>query len=53
MGTNELDWTNFRDTAMAYIERKKKQDHRFDGSGSFDISKPATYDLLVGTETIP
>lgn len=52
MGTNELDWTNIRDTTMAYIE-KKKQDHRFDGRGPFDTSKPATYDLLEGTETIP
>lgn len=52
IGTSELDWTKLRNTAMAYIERKK-QEHRFDGRGSFDISKPATYDLLEGVETIP
>lgn len=52
MGTSELDWTKLRNTAMAYIERKK-QEHRFDGRGSFDMSKPATYDLLEGAETIP
>lgn len=52
IGTSELDWTKLRNTAMAYIERKK-QEHRFDGRGSFDMSKPATYDLLEGAETIP
>lgn len=52
MGTSELDWTKLKNTAMAYIERKK-QEHRFDGRGSFDMSKPATYDLLEGAETIP
>ncbi|KAH6664026.1 hypothetical protein B0J14DRAFT_621330 [Halenospora varia] len=31
----------------------KKNEHRFDGKGNFDMSKPATYSLLDGEEMIP
>ena len=52
MGTSELDWANVRNIAMAYVQQKK-EGHRFDGQGSFDTSKVATYDLLERKETIP
>lgn len=52
IGTSELDQTKLRNIAIAYIKRKK-QEYRFDGRGSFDINKPAIYDLLEGVETIP
>jgi len=52
MGTSELGWNSVRNTAMAYVERKK-MDHRFDGLRSFDMRKAATYDLLIRKETVP
>lgn len=51
MGTSKLDWETVRNTLMAYIQEKKAK-HRFDGQGSFDMSRPATYDLLTGKETV-
>lgn len=52
MGTCELGWTTVRDAAMRYCQEKRNQ-HRFDGSGNFDLSKAPTYNLLEGRETIP
>lgn len=52
IGTGKLDWTSVRNGAMSYVERKKRA-HRFDGQGSFDMTKPPTYNLFEGAETIP
>ena len=51
LGTCELGWTTVRDAAMAYCQEKRDQ-HRFDGSGNFDLSRAPTYSLLEGRETI-
>jgi hypothetical protein len=51
LGTSVLDWSRVRDEAMAYCQRKKDQ-HRFDGQGNFDMKKAATYDLLMEKEII-
>ena len=50
-GTSILEWERVRDGAMNYCQRKKDQ-HRFDGQGSYDSSKVPTYDLIEGKETI-
>jgi hypothetical protein len=42
MGTSLLEWES---------ERKRDQ-HRFDGQGSYDSSKAPTYELVEGKETI-
>ncbi|KAI9823443.1 MAG: hypothetical protein M1832_002454 [Thelocarpon impressellum] len=52
LGTCLLDWETVSNTAMGYCQQKKDQ-HRFDGRGDFDMSRVATYDLLEGRETIP
>ena len=51
MGTSVLEWERVRDEAMKYCQRKKDQ-HRFDGQGSYDSSRPQTYDLIEEKETI-
>ncbi|KAJ5296010.1 hypothetical protein N7508_010831 [Penicillium antarcticum] len=51
LGTCVLDWTKVRDESMAYCQRKKDE-HRFDGLGKFDMKKPATYDLLTEKDII-
>lgn len=52
MGTSELDWQKIRNAALSYCQ-KKKDGHRFDGKVKFDMSKPATYDMLEQKEIIP
>ncbi|KAK7515054.1 uncharacterized protein IWZ02DRAFT_383101 [Phyllosticta citriasiana] len=52
IGTSVLDWKQVRDGALLFCERKKNQ-HRFDGKGEFDMEKAATYDLIEQRETIP
>lgn len=52
IGTSKIDWSSVRDAAMRYMEQKTSQ-HRFDGQGTFDMSKVATWDLLVGEEAVP
>ena len=52
IGTSQLDWKMVRDAAMDYVQKKREQ-HRFDAGAGFDMSKPATFDLLEGKETIP
>lgn len=52
MGTSNLDWETIRNAAMLYCKRKTEQG-RFTGSGSFDTTKVPTFDLLVGKETVP
>ncbi|OQE85797.1 hypothetical protein PENNAL_c0023G00891 [Penicillium nalgiovense] len=51
LGTSMLEWSIVRNVAIAYCQRKKDQ-HRFDGQGNFDMRKAPTYDLLQQKETI-
>ncbi|KAK5707470.1 hypothetical protein LTR97_000004 [Elasticomyces elasticus] len=50
VGTGQLDWSDVRECAMGYVERKKVEG-RFDSSGGFDVDTIATYSLLEGRET--
>ena len=52
LGTSIIDWGKVRDAAMTYCQ-KKRDEHRFDGEGNYDMSKAATYDLIERKETIP
>ena len=52
LGTGVTEWTKVRDAAMDYCQRKKDA-HRFDGQGSYNMKKAATYDLVERKETIP
>ncbi|KHN98686.1 uncharacterized protein MAM_03148 [Metarhizium album ARSEF 1941] len=49
LGSHIEDWEEIRRTAMSYVDEKKAK-HRFDGLGRFDLSKPATWDMLQGKE---
>ncbi|CAG8181686.1 unnamed protein product [Penicillium salamii] len=51
LGTNVLEWEKMRNKAMDYCQQKKDQ-HRFDGKGDFDMSRPPTWDLIKDKETI-
>lgn len=51
LGTKVLQWEIVRNEAMSYCQRKKDQ-HRFDGQGNFDIKKAPTYDLIQRKEVI-
>ncbi|KAH9883043.1 hypothetical protein J1614_000410, partial [Plenodomus biglobosus] len=51
LGTGVTEWVKARNAAMEYCQRKKEE-HRFDGQGNFDMSKVPTYDLIVRKETI-
>ncbi|RAK96309.1 uncharacterized protein BO80DRAFT_229635 [Aspergillus ibericus CBS 121593] len=51
LGTSVIDWETVRNASMAYCQRKKDQ-HRFDGQGNFDMAKAPTYDLIERKETI-
>lgn len=50
-GTAKLDWQKVRDFVMDYVQRKK-DGHRFDVKGNFQMRWPATYDLLEDEEVI-
>lgn len=52
LGTSVLEWEKVRDGAMKYCQRKKDE-HRFDGKGNFDMGLAPTYDLIKQRETIP
>ena len=52
LGTCVVGWVKIRDAAMTYCQRRKDE-HRFDGKGDFDMTKAATYDLLEEKETVP
>ena len=52
LGTMVIEWEKVRDGAMAYCQRKKNE-HRFDGKGNFDMGKVPTYDLIERKETVP
>ncbi|OAL52616.1 hypothetical protein IQ07DRAFT_620193 [Pyrenochaeta sp. DS3sAY3a] len=46
------EWTEVRIAAMEYCSRKKDE-HRFDGQGTYDMTKAPRYDLVERTEKIP
>ncbi|KAK8199913.1 hypothetical protein HDK77DRAFT_213966 [Phyllosticta capitalensis] len=52
VGTGVLEWNTVRDGALMFCKRKKDQ-HRFDGKGKFDMERAATYDLIERKETVP
>ncbi|KAF2124399.1 hypothetical protein P153DRAFT_361116 [Dothidotthia symphoricarpi CBS 119687] len=52
LGTGVTEWTKVRNAAMEYCQRKKDE-HRFDGLGNYDMRKAPTYDLIERKETIP
>jgi hypothetical protein len=49
VGTSVLDWKKVRDTSMSYVRRKKEQ-HRFDGTRNFSSTEPPTFDMMKNTE---
>lgn len=51
LGTSVVEWEKVRRGAMDYCQRKKDL-HRFDGQGNFDMKKIPTYDLIVQKEII-
>ncbi|KAE8149261.1 hypothetical protein BDV25DRAFT_4511 [Aspergillus avenaceus] len=51
LGTSVIDWETVRNESMSYCQRKKDQ-HRFDGHGNFDMAKAPTYDLVERKEII-
>jgi hypothetical protein len=51
IGTSVVEWKAVRNAAMSCCQKKKDQ-HRFNGKGSFDTSRVPTFDLIQGTETI-
>jgi hypothetical protein len=51
LGTRVTEWEKVRSGAMDYCQRKKDQ-HRFDGQGNFDMEVAPTYDLIEQKETI-
>ena len=52
LGTKVIEWEKVRDGAMTYCQRKRDE-HRFDGEGKFDMNKVPTYDLVERKETVP
>lgn len=46
-----VEWVVVRDVAMRYCQRKKEE-HRFDGKGGFDMRVIPTYDLIRGKEVV-
>lgn len=51
LGTSIVEWEKVRGEAMNYCQHKKNQ-HRFDGQGNFNIRKVPTYDLMKRKEII-
>ncbi|RDL32420.1 uncharacterized protein BP5553_08876 [Venustampulla echinocandica] len=51
LGTARMEWNKVRDAAMTYCQ-KKRDEHRFDGKGNYDMGKAATYDLTEQKEGI-
>lgn len=51
LGTSVVKWEKVRSEAMEYCQRKKDQ-HRFDGQGNFDMRKVPTYDAMERMEII-
>jgi hypothetical protein len=51
LGTSVVEWEKVRNKAMNYCQRKKDQ-HRFDGQGNYNMRKVPTYDLMERKEII-
>jgi len=51
LGTSVVAWETVRHAALSYCKQKKDQ-HRFDGTGNFDITKVPTFDLVQQKETV-
>lgn len=51
IGTSNTEWEAVREGTLGYCQRKKGQ-HRFDGTGDFDVSKVPTYDLVEQKELV-
>lgn len=51
VGTSVIEWDKVRNQAMGYCQHKKDQ-HRFDGRGNFDMRKVPTFDLMSLKEVI-
>ncbi|KAK2811586.1 hypothetical protein FQN50_001928 [Emmonsiellopsis sp. PD_5] len=51
LGTSAIEWDKVRNEAMDYCQRKRDQ-HRFDGQGDFDMRKVPTYDIMERKEII-
>ncbi|KAF2844183.1 hypothetical protein T440DRAFT_526589 [Plenodomus tracheiphilus IPT5] len=52
LGTGVTEWTKVRDATMEYCQRKKEE-HRFDAQGTYDMMKAPLYDLVERKERIP
>lgn len=52
LGTRNTNWTTIEQTANNYIGQKRQQ-RRYDGSGSWAPGTVPTFDLLENKETIP
>lgn len=51
LGRNVVDWRWVVREVMGYVQRKKDE-HRFDGKGEFDMGRVPTYDLVEQSEVI-
>lgn len=51
IGNRVTSWDHVRDAAINCTQ-KKKDDHRFDGEGTFDMKKVPTDDLMEKMETV-
>jgi len=49
LGRSVLEWDRVRDEAIQYC-RRKRDEHRFDGTREVDMDSTATYDLLSQRE---
>ena len=51
MDTSKLEWRTVQSFVMRHVQCKKDR-HRCDGKGGFDMSRAATFDLLEDVEKI-
>ena len=52
LGTRVTGWQKIEQAANAYVARKRQQ-RRYDGSGTWKAGTVPTYDLIMGEEVIP
>lgn len=52
LGTRMTDWQKLEDASNAYVARKRQQ-KRYDGSGTWQPGAVPTYDLLEEKEVVP
>jgi len=50
VGTSVLGWEVVRESALSYCGQKRDQ-HRFDGSGKYDLTQVPTFDMIQMKET--